>query len=183
MGRIEEESAAKASQAPPALEKPAALGFVRGMSQPTPEQLQQISRWVAEGATLSEVQRRLLADFGLSLTYMDVRFLVDDLGAVLQDKPEPVQDVPVDAVAEPAPGETEAAPAPSGVSVTTDTLARPGAMVSGKVTFSDGQVADWYVDEQGRPGLVPATPGYRPSPEDIQRFQVLLDAEFRKLGY
>jgi len=30
---------------------------------------------------------------------------------------------------------------------------------------------------------VPATPGYRPSAEDIQQFQVLLDAEFRKLGY
>ena len=56
-------------------------------------------------------------------------------------------------------------------------------MVSGKVTFSDGQVADWYVDNEGRPGLVPSTPGYRPSPEDIQQFQVLLDAEFRKLGY
>jgi hypothetical protein len=56
-------------------------------------------------------------------------------------------------------------------------------MISGKVTFSDGQAADWYVDNEGRPGLVPATPGYRPSAEDIQQFQVLLDAEFRKLGY
>lgn len=155
------------------------------MSKPTPEQLQQVSRWVAEGATLSDVQRRLVADFGINLTYMDVRFLVDDLGAVLQDKPEPVAETPVGAVAEPPPpalGEDAPAGA-AAVSVTTDTLARPGAMVSGKVTFSDGQVADWYVDNEGRPGLVPATPGYRPTPEDIQQFQVLLDAEFRKLGY
>ena len=76
-----------------------------------------------------------------------------------------------------------AAPAAGSVKVMTDTLARPGAMISGKVTFSDGQAADWYVDNEGRPGLVPATPGYRPSAEDIQQFQVLLDAEFRKLGY
>lgn len=153
------------------------------MSKPTPEQLQQVTRWVAEGATLSDVQRRLASEFGISLTYMDVRFLVDDLGAVLQDKPEPVVEAPADTLAE-SPAESAApAAAPAGVSVTTDTLARPGAMVSGKVTFSDGQVADWYVDNEGRPGLVPSTPGYRPSPEDIQKFQVLLDEEFRKLGY
>lgn len=152
------------------------------MSKPTPEQLQQVTRWVAEGATLSDVQRRLASEFGISLTYMDVRFLVDDLGAVLQDKPEPAQPPGEPLVAEPA-AAPAAASAPAGVSVTTDTLARPGAMVSGKVTFSDGQVADWYVDNEGRPGLVPSTPGYRPSPEDIQKFQVLLDEEFRKLGY
>lgn len=152
------------------------------MSKPSPEQLQQVSRWVAEGATLSDVQRRLASDFGLTLTYMDVRFLVDDLGAVLQDKPEPAQPA-ADAVAV-SPAEAPAeVPPPGGVTVSTDSLARPGAMVSGKVTFSDGQVADWYVDNEGRPGLIPSTPGYRPSPEDIQRFQVLLDEEFRKLGY
>jgi hypothetical protein len=185
MGGIEGETSPKASQAPPALEKTADIGFVMGMSKPTPEQLQQVSRWVAEGATLSDVQRRLMSDFGITLTYMDVRFLVDDLGAVLQDKPEPVQVPPAEAVAEP-PADTAgapAAPAAGSVKVVTDTLARPGAMISGKVTFSDGQGADWYVDNEGRPGLVPATPGYRPSAEDIQQFQVLLDAEFRKLGY
>ncbi len=157
-----------------------------GMSKPTPEQLQQVSRWVAEGATLSDVQRRLMSDFGITLTYMDVRFLVDDLGAVLQDKPEPVPDpAAAAAVAEPAAEtpEVPTTPAAGAVKVSTDTLARPGAMISGKVTFTDGQVADWYVDNEGRPGLVPATPGYRPTAEDIQQFQVLLDAEFRKLGY
>jgi hypothetical protein len=155
------------------------------MANPTPEQLQHVSRWVAEGATLSEVQSRLSSEFGLSLTYIDVRFLVDDLGAIIQDKsePEPV----VAAVEEPTPAAPETAktdaPGASTVSIATDVIARPGAIVSGKVTFSDGQVADWHVDEQGRPGLVPATPGYRPSDGDIRQFQVLLDAEFRKLGY
>jgi hypothetical protein len=185
MEGIEEETPGKASQAPPALEKPARFGFVGGMSKPTPEQLKQVSQWVAEGASLSEVQSRLLSEFGLSLTYMEVRFLVDDLGAVLQDKPEPAAEPAADAVAEPpaTPAEDAAAPAAGKVTVATDTLARPGAMVSGKVTFSDGQTAEWYVDNEGRPGLVPVTPGYRPSAEDIQQFQVLLDAEFRKLGY
>lgn len=157
------------------------------MSKPTPDQLQQVSRWVAEGATLSEVQSRLSREFGLSMTYMDVRFLVDDLGAVIQDKPEPVPEpaageAPVDLAKEPAPA--DAAPAaPGKVAVVTDTIARPGALVSGKVTFSDGQSADWYVDSEGRPGLVPSVPGYRPTDADIREFQVLLDAEFRRLGY
>lgn len=153
------------------------------MTKPTPEQLQQIARWVAEGATLSEVQSRLTREFGLSMTYMDVRFLVDDLGATLVDKPEPAAEP---AAAEPAAEQPAPAQEPAAqgkVAVVTDTLARPGAMVSGKVTFSDGQAADWYVDMQGRPGLVPSTPGYRPTEADIAQFQVLLDAEFRKLGY
>lgn len=163
------------------------------MSKPTSEQLSQVSRWVAEGATLAEVQSRLASEFGLSMTYMDVRFLVDDLGATLVDKPEPKVAEPLpDTLAASAPPEPSVAPelaadpAPVGaakVSVTVDTLARPGAIISGKVTFSDAQVADWYVDEQGRPGLVPATPGYRPSPDDIRQFQMLLEAEFQKRGY
>ena len=161
------------------------------MSKPTPEQLQQVARWVADGASLAEVQSRLASDFGISMTYMDVRFLVDDLGATLVDKPEPKPAEPLpEAVAE-APAEAPAAdplaepaaPGAAKVSVTVDTLARPGAVISGKVTFSDAQVADWYVDEMGRPGLLPATPGYRPSNEDIRQFQMLLEAEFQKRGY
>ena len=67
--------------------------------------------------------------------------------------------------------------------VTVDAVTRPGAMVSGKVTFSDGQKATWYLDEMGRLGLVPAQQGYKPSPEDVQAFQRTLQAEMQKLGY
>jgi hypothetical protein len=50
-------------------------------------------------------------------------------------------------------------------------------MFSGKVRFSDGENALWYVDETGRLGLDPDTTGYRPSQEDIIAFQ----AELKKL--
>lgn len=165
------------------------------MSKPTPEQLQQVTQWVVEGATLSDIQSRLSKDFGISMTYMDVRFLVDDLGVVLVDKPEPKSPEPTENVSASVPaapsdseniladGATSAAASANKVSVVVDTLARPGASISGKVTFSDGQSAEWYVDEMGRPGLVPTTPGYRPTNDDIRAFQTLLDAEFRKLGY
>jgi hypothetical protein len=44
-------------------------------------------------------------------------------------------------------------------------------LYSGKVVFSDGARAMWYVDETGRLGLDPDTPGYRPTQEDIAVFQ------------
>ncbi|KAF0171418.1 MAG: hypothetical protein FD161_4329, partial [Limisphaerales bacterium] len=81
----------------------------------------------------------------------------------------------------PAPGAEP--PALGGVKLSVDTLARPGTVVSGKVTFSDGQTADWYLDQMGRPGLVPAQKGYRPSQMDIMEFQELLQMELQKLGF
>jgi hypothetical protein len=66
--------------------------------------------------------------------------------------------------------------------VTLDQLAKPGAIVSGKVTFSDGQSADWYLDQTGRLGVVPKQPGYKPSPADVQQFQVALQSELARMG-
>ena len=52
-----------------------------------------------------------------------------------------------------------------------DEIVIPGMMFSGKVSFSDGEKALWYVDEAGRLGLDPDTAGYRPIQEDIIAFQ------------
>ena len=51
----------------------------------TPEQKQAVASWVAAGDSLSNVQKKLLEQFQLSLTYMDVRFLVDDLDLQIKD--------------------------------------------------------------------------------------------------
>jgi hypothetical protein len=64
-----------------------------------------------------------------------------------------------------------------------DKIARPGAIVSGKVTFSDAQQADWYLDQTGRLGVVPKQQGYKPSPGDVQDFQMALESELAKLGF
>lgn len=154
------------------------------MAKLTPEQISKVSAWVAEGATLSQIQERLSSQLGVSMTYMDVRFLVDDLNLALIEKEEPKK--PEEAAAEAAPAEA-AAPAPAAgagvVTVEVDTIAQPHAMVSGHVTFSDGEKADWYIDHQGRPGMAARTPGYRPTPQDITDFQVKLDAALRQAGY
>ena len=78
--------------------------------------------------------------------------------------------------------ETETAARPN-VSVKVDQIARPGSVVSGKVTFSDGNSADWYFDQTGRLGLVPQAPGYRPSAPDLQEFQAMLDGELNRMGF
>ena len=57
-------------------------------SDPSPEQKREIAGWIAEGMGLSDVQKKINSDFGIVMTYMDVRFLVDDLDLTLVDKEE-----------------------------------------------------------------------------------------------
>jgi len=64
-----------------------------------------------------------------------------------------------------------------------DQIARPGAVVSGIVTFSDGNKATWYFDQVGQFGLVPQQTGYRPSAPDLQQFETILQGEMSKLGF
>jgi hypothetical protein len=164
--------------------------------QLTEAQAQQARQWVADGMKLSEFQKRLETDFGIRVTYMEVRLLVDDLKVLPKDsepavKPEPP--APPTPATVPAPGLPGASGVPGaaadgpvpagGVSVTVDTVTRPGSMASGSVRFSDGQTAQWYLDQAGRFGMVPTQRGYRPSQEDVQEFQLLLDREFQKLGF
>ncbi len=154
------------------------------------------AEWIKQGLKLSEIQNRLASEFGLRLTYMDVRFLVDDLKLVPKDAEPAKTTGPVlassGAAAPAAPGGRPSAASPGaaapkpgrgGLSLSVDQLARPGAMVSGKVTFSDGNSADWYFDQSGRLGLVPQQPGYRPPPADLEQFQMALDAELSRLGF
>ena len=136
-----------------------------------------VAAWINEGLKLAEIQKRLESDLGLRLTYLEVRFLVDDLKLKPKDPPPPPKAAPKpeDALAPPA-------SAPGKVSVTVDQLARPGALVSGKVKFSDGKTAEWILDQAGRLGLVPSDKGYKPPAADVQEFQVALQQELQKLG-
>jgi hypothetical protein len=157
-------------------------------------QRQRVTAWILQGAKLSEIQTRLAEEFGLRLTYVEVRLLVDDLKLTPKD-PEPPKGVaqigaaPATGASPPSAGK-KAAPAPAApppptgkVSVTVDELVRPGAVVSGKVTFSDGQQADWYLDQTGRLGVVPRQQGYKPSAADVQQFQAALQNELARMGF
>jgi len=144
-------------------------------------QKKQVTAWINEGLKLSDIQKRLETECGLRLTYLDVRLLVDDLKLKPKDpipppKPPPSAAPELKSVLAP-----DAAPA-SKVSVSVDQLARPGALVSGKVKFSDGKSAEWVLDQTGRLGVVPAEKGYKPPADDLQEFQIALQTELQKLG-
>jgi hypothetical protein len=157
-------------------------------------QRKQVTDWIRQGLKLSEIQNKLQADLGLSLTYMEVRLLVDDLKLTPKDvdppKPAPTLPGPGPTPAQARGPETkaatakppESAPAAGQVSVAVDQLARPGAVVSGRVTFSDGNRAEWYLDQAGRLGLVTEKQGYRPPAADVQQFQMALEAELSRMG-
>lgn len=159
----------------------------------TEEQRQRVTAWITQGAKLSEIQSRLTEEFGIKLTYMEARFLVDDLKLVPKDPeppkaPEPPAEKKSETmpVPEAEPEGDEASLPPTGggnVSVTVDQITRPGSLMSGQVTFSDGQAASWYLDQMGRLGLVPKQQGYKPTAADVQQFQLALQREVAKLGY
>lgn len=76
-------------------------------------------------------------------------------------------------------GEDDFSTTGNNVSVELDSLAIPGTMVSGKVTFSDGIKAGWQFDQMGRLSLRDAPQGYQPSPADITSFQQQLQKLLR----
>lgn len=194
----------------------------------TPEQKQTVSSWVAAGDSLSAVQKKLTEQFKISMTYMDVRFLVDDLGLELKNaapkadasdvtkapaaKPTPPAAEPAGKKGfmdklkekvgmgaedeEPMPADEafdddagadlppEEAPAAAGsVSVELDRIMRPGTVVSGNVTFSDGVSGKWALDQYGRLMLETGQKGYQPSQPDVQAFQRELQAQLQRQGY
>jgi len=156
-------------------------------------QRKKITEWIAEGLKLSDIQKRLVSELGIGMTYMDVRLLVDDLKLTPKDpeRPKPAA-APVALPGKSAPAAAGPGPAsalagaetkPGGVSVEVDQIARAGALVSGKVRFSDGNAAEWHLDQTGRLGLAPKVPGYKPPAADLQQFQAALETELSKLGF
>lgn len=158
----------------------------------TDAQIETVKEWIRGGAKPAEVQKRLDAEFGLSMTYMDVRFLVDDLDISFVDPEPPAApetETPVEegeAVASQADEEwNEADPLqPVGnVSVEVNKVTRPGTVVSGNVTFSDGVKAEWGLDQYGRIMLNAEKEGYKPADEDIQAFQGELTKQLESQGF
>jgi len=80
----------------------------------TAEQKKAVASWVAAGDNLSAVQKKLSDEFKVSLTYRDVRFLVDDLNLELKDAAPKVDasDVTKASAPAPKPAATAARPQP-----------------------------------------------------------------------
>ena len=149
-----------------------------------------ITEWIQGGDSLAEVQRRLREEFQLSMTYMDVRFLVDDLDISMAEPEAEAASADCE-TSESSEGSGEATEpeivdegGTGSVSVDVDAIMRPGSLVSGSVRFSDGASLGWQLSASGQLGLIPGDdPDYRPSPEDVQSFQTQLEAVLQKKGY
>lgn len=169
----------------------------------TPEQTQSVAQWLETGASIAEVQRRIREEFDIALTYMDTRFLIDDLGLNLA--PPPKKEPPPVPPAESKTGDDSIDPefvddtgdlsdlpsaetddplgAGGSVSVDVDRVTRPGTVVSGSVTFSDGNSGKWALDQLGRLVFEANVSGYRPSEADLQAFQRELSAQLQRQGF
>ena len=162
---------------------------------------QQVKVFMAEklaaGITLSEIQSLVNVEFKLSMTYMDIRILASELEIDWQKLSAEKQSSAPERESAPAPEsapeadstpqetaeaipENDAMPDLSTTTVEVSKLARPGMMFSGSATFANGSTADWYLDNMGRLG-VDNLQGDKPSQEDIEKFQIVLQNELRKI--
>lgn len=150
------------------------------------DQVLLISQWAANGAQLTDIQKRLEDEMEFRLSYMDTRFLILDLGVEIRNLAQEQAETEQSEQDEVAKSESDAKngeelteddievlpPSAGGnVTVSVDDIARPGLMASGRVTFAGGQGGMWYVDEMGRLGIDPEVEGYQPSEADIMAFQ------------
>ena len=126
----------------------------------TPEQKTAVSAWVAAGDNLSAVQKKLIEQFKVSLTYRDVRFLVDDLNLELKDPAPKVDTSDVSKTpppaAKPAAAEKKSlldktkeklglgkdTPDETDASVETDASLETDASVEPEAELADGDLAD-----------------------------------------
>lgn len=158
------------------------------------EQVATIRSWAERGEGLSEIQRLLAEELEIRVTYLETRFLLEDLSIELLPEPEPEPEpAEEEGAAEgegpsepeaPGDGETlgEGGEGGGDVSVVVDQVQRPGAIVSGKVTFSGGQKASWWLDQMGRLGMDADDPDYRPSESELMDFQRELQKTIQSSG-
>ena len=150
------------------------VGMMGEMKTVTAEQLEAVRQWAGEGVDLNGIQKRLAAECGVHMTYMDVRFLLLDHGIEIatasapapEKKPEPAP-APVEK-AEPV----EQLPPAGKPVVTLDELTLPGTLISGKVQFASGTRGGWQIDQLGRFAWNELQG--QPTPEELQAFQVEL---------
>ncbi len=153
------------------------------MANLTPQQRQLVDQWAAEGANLNQIQDRLKTECATTLTYMETRLLIMELGVKIQDKPRELPPVEKPAaVAEEAPAD-DTTPAAGSLQVSADSIPLEGSVISGKATFTDGVSVIWFMDQMGRFGMRGPAAGYQPPADDIPLFQNELDRLMQLRGF
>jgi hypothetical protein len=154
---------------------------------------------LAEGLPLSRIQEVLKERHQTSITFLELRLLASELENVdwsLHNKPETkekasgatppranaVQDPDEEEFDDDTAGYPDAPPTGGGATVVElSKLVRPGALACGKVTFGSGAKAEWVLDQFGRLGLEKAVG--KPTPQDLQEFQIELQKSLSRSGF
>jgi len=149
-------------------------GYDGGMSSKvTEEQLDKVRVWASEGIDLNGIQKKLVTECGVHLTYMDVRFLLLDHGIEIAAASAPAKAPEKPAAPKPTEDEpksaADAAAVPGAPKVTLDDLQLPGALISGKVEFPSGTRGAWMIDQMGRFAWNDLSG--TPTQEELQAFQ------------
>lgn len=163
-----------------------------------------IQSWADEGDDLSRIQKKLNDELEIQVTYMEVRFLIGDLGIVMPSKEKPSEEVVEEESEEPvseepaptgeqvneleanespeSPNAQEPAAAQISVKVTMSEVLPPDALAAGTVVFSDGMNANWSLNQMGQLSLDASDPAYRPSEADVAAFQKELQRLAKEKG-
>ena len=146
-------------------------------------QKSQVESWASSGESISSIQNLIKLEFNIGMTYMDVRFLVDDLGVIYNDEDETESEDVLEDLSDANEAILEDKTSKS-VTVDVDSVIRPGSLVSGTVCFTDGIKLGWQLTSAGQLGLIPGDdPEYRPSNEDLQEFQSQLQTLLKDKGF
>lgn len=115
----------------------------------TDSQIAAVRQWAAGGATLSDLQTRLADEFGIRMSYMDVRFLVLDLGIELVEPKAPA----------PAAADLSEVPAKPSPSADAPHAPHDDGLGSEDADFDEGAGPGDDADAPGAPDAADAAPG------------------------
>lgn len=136
-----------------------------------------------EGFSLSDIQKMLEEEFNEVMTYMDLRILATELeGVDWSQQPEAKSPEKAKAEQEDILGQSGQGAAGGGTQVEISNVARPGAAMSGTVSFASGARAEWFLGQDGRLGLQPEPGSGKPTQEDIEEFQQELQKKLQSGG-
>ena len=111
----------------------------------TEEQKADVAKWFAAGASLDEIQKRMKAEFGVHMTYLDLRLMVADLPQPVETEPAAPDDVAADGPAHDGPAREVPAPPRRGTSSsgTPDSSVEPSSGTpDSNVASSSGPASD-----------------------------------------
>ena len=153
-----------------------------------------VKELLARGLTLSQIQDYFHKEKNDPIKYMDLRLLLSEMpDAKLPEKELLKTVLPPAAPATAAGGKfapNATGPAAASVgpetggklSISVDQVPASGSMLSGYARFSSGAKAQWFLDEMGRLGLEPELGSSKPTPPDMQEFQMELRRMLQQTG-